>query len=73
MWMELTVRELNLSKIRLVPVKRWINLDQITSVLPLIENSTTFGVIFKMSDSSHWATEIKTEIDALLDWIMQLH
>ena len=73
MWMELTVRELNLSKIRLVPVKRWINLDQITSVLPLIENSTTFGVIFKMSDSSHWAAEIKTEIDALLDWIKRLH
>ena len=73
MWMELTVREINLNNIRIVPVKRWINLDQITSLLPLIEDSKPFAVNFMMSDSSHWSAEIKNEIDALLDCIKRSH
>jgi len=34
MWMKLTIREINLNNERVVPVKRWINLNQITSALP---------------------------------------
>ena len=71
--MELTVKDINLNKIRFVPVKRWINMDQVTSVLTLIENSKTCAVNFKLSDSSHWSAEIKIESDALLDWIKRLH